>query len=337
MDKLYVLGGRQRRPGLRETTYENEWCLYEAALILEVDTNSGVVRTCVEYQSPLEVLPGNRPGAHFHSGALVGNMLYTCTTTEVLIYSVPEFKQIGYISLPCFNDLHHVTPSSDGNLLVVSTGLDMVVKITPRGEIVGEWSVLDETLWVRFSQSIDYRKENTKPHVSHPNFAFELDNEVWTTRYYQRDAISLNGSKRRIEFGGEGNHDGFLYGEWILFTAVDGKVVIVNRRNLQTEQIIDLRQIQDLRRRQDGGQPMVPAWCRGLLPVDERRIWVGFTRMRKTIFRENIRWVKNILGHTVKRPTHIALFDIVEKQCLKELDLEPYGLHTVFGIFPALA
>jgi hypothetical protein len=24
----------------------------------------------------------------------------------------------------------------------------------------------------------------------------------------------------------------------------------------------------------------------------------------------------------------------VEKQCLKELDLEPYGLHTVFGIFP---
>ena len=41
MDKLYVLGGRQRKPGLKETTYENEWCMYETALILEVDTNSG--------------------------------------------------------------------------------------------------------------------------------------------------------------------------------------------------------------------------------------------------------------------------------------------------------
>jgi hypothetical protein len=331
MDKLYVLGGRQRKPGLKETTYENEWCMYETALILEVDTNSGAVRTCVEYQSPPEARPGDRPGAHFHSGALIGNTLYTCTTTEVLVYRVPDFTQTGYISLPCFNDLHHVTPTADGNLLVVSTGLDMVVKITPHGEIIGEWSVLDEGLWVRFSHSIDYRKvETTKPHVSHPNFAFELDDEVWATRYFQRDAISLNGSKRRIELAGEGPHDGFLRGEWILFTAVDGRIVIVNRRNLQTEQIVDLRQIQDIR---DGGQP--PAWCRGLLPVDERRIWVGFTRMRKTIFSENIRWVKNILGQgTVPRPTQIALFDIVEKQCLKELDLEPYGLHTVFGIFP---
>lgn len=339
MDKLYVLGGRQRRPGLKETTYDNEWAMYEAALILEVDTNSGTARTCVEYCTPLEARPGDRPGAHFHSGALVGNTLYTCTTTEVLIYRVPDFTQTGYISLPCFNDLHHVTPTADGNLLVVSTGLDMVVKVTPRGEIIGEHSVLGEELWVRFSRSIDYRKvETTKPHVAHPNFVFELDGEVWTTRYFQRDAISLNGSKKRIAVAGEGPHDGFRYGDRILFTAVDGKIVIVNRRDLETEQIINLRQIQDLKRTQDGGQPMLPAWCRGLLPVDDRRIWVGFTRMRKTIFDENIRWFKNILGQgTVKRPTHIALFDVVAKQCLKELDLEPYGLHTVFGIFPALS
>ena len=337
MDKLYVLGGRQRKPGLKETTYENEWCMYESALIVEVDTNSGATRTCVEYQSPPEARPGNRPGAHFHSGALIGNTLYTCTTTEVLIYRVPDFTQTGYVSLPCLNDVHHVTPAADENLLVVSTGLDMVVKVTPHGKIIAEYSVIEEEPWVRFSQGIDYRKvETTKPHKAHPNFAFVLDDEVWATRYFLRDAISLNGPKRRIEIAGAGPHDGFLDGERILFTAVDGKIVIVNRRNLQTEQIIDLREIQDLKRIQDGGQPMVPAWCRGLLPVDERRIWVGFTRMRKTIFSENVRWVKSFLGRgAVKRPTHIALFDIVEKRCLKELDLEPHGLHTVFGIFPA--
>jgi hypothetical protein len=339
MDKLYVLGGRQRKPGLKETTYENEWCMYEAAVILEVDTNSGVARTCVEYQSPPEARAGDRPGAHFHSGALVGNTLYTCTTTEVLIYRLPDFTQIGYVSLPCFNDLHHVTPTADGKLLVVSTGLDRVVKTTVQGEIIGEWSVVGEQLWARFSPNIDYRKvETTKPHLAHPNFVFELDDEVWATRYFKRDAVSLNGSKKRIEVAGEGPHDGFRYGERILFTAVDGRIVTVNRRNLQTEQVVDLRQLQDLKRVQDGGQPMLPAWCRGLLPIDDRHIWVGFTRMRKTIFSENIRWFKNIVGHgTIKRPTHIALFDIEEKRCLKELDLEPYGLHTVFGIFPALS
>lgn len=334
MDKLYVLGGRQRKPGLKETTSKTEWCMYEAALIVEVDTSSGAVRTCVEYQSPLEARPGDPPGAHFHCGALVDNRLYTSTTTEVLVYRVPDFTQIGYISLPCFNDVHHVTPTADGNLLVVSTGLDMVVKVTPDGEIVNQWSVLEEGTWVRFSRSVDYRKViTTKPHVSHPNFAFELDDEVWATRYYQRDAISLNGSKKRIEVPGEGPHDGFLCGERILFTAVDGRVVVVNRRTLQTEQNVDLRQIQD--RTRNGGQPLLPAWCRGLLPVDERRIWVGFTRIRQTLWTENIRWVRNVLGEgAVMRPTHIALFDIVEKRSLKEYDLEPYGLHTVFAIFP---
>jgi hypothetical protein len=38
---------------------------------------------------------------------------------------------------------------------------------------------------------------------------------------------------------------------------------------------------------------------------------------------------------TIAKPTHIALFDIVDKECIKEIDLEPYGMHTVFGIFPA--
>src|SRR6266480_265377 len=130
MSKLYVLGGRQRRPGLKEPNAATEWFLYEAALIVEVNTGSGEVQTRVEHQTPEELLPGEKPSAHFHSGTLIGDTLYTCSTTEVLIYKLPEFKRIGYISLPCFNDLHHVTPSSDGNLLIVSTGLDLVMKVS---------------------------------------------------------------------------------------------------------------------------------------------------------------------------------------------------------------
>lgn len=330
MSKLYILGGKQRRLGMEEPTERDEWCLYDTAIILELDTQSGSVRTCVEYQSPFYARAGSNSAASFHAGVLINNLLYTCTTTEVLIFRLPTFERVGYISLPCFNDLHHVTRSSDGSLLIVNTGLEMVLRVTPEGEVLNEWSVLGEDTWSRFSRHIDYRKvESTKPHRSHPNFVFELDGEIWATRFHQRDAICLTRSGKRIEIGGESPHDGLVWGDRILFTAVDGKVVIVNRHSLTVEQSVNLRHIQDR------DQQTLPAWCRGLSPVDERRIWVGFTRIRKTLFREHVRWVKSILREgTVVMPTHISLFDIVDKKCLTQFDLEPYRMNTIFAIFP---
>jgi len=329
--KLYVVGGRERRVGFKATTYQNEWSLYEAALILEVDSETGAARTCVEYQSPREARAGEQAAAHFHAGAVVGSTLYTCTSTEILIYETPEFKQVGYISLPCFNDLHHVKPLTDGNLLVVSTGLDMVVKITPQGEVVEEWSVLDEAPWTRFSRNVDYRQVvTTRPHVSHPNYVFELDGEVWVTRFYQRDAISLNGSLRHIDIAMEAPHDGLVRGQRIYFTTVDGKIILVHRDSLRIAEVINLREIQDR-----NGE-VLPAWCRGLWPEDDRKLWVGFTRIRSTRLRENLRWVKTVLHEgTVVKPTHLALFDLVERKCLKEIDLEPHGMNAIYGIYPA--
>lgn len=331
MAKLYVLGGRQRKVGIKAPSFKDEWYLYDAALILEVDTETATARIRVEYQTPREACPGDQPAGNFHSGALIGDTLYTCTNTEVLIYRTRDFKRLGYISLPCFNDLHHVTPASDGNLLVVSTGLDMVVKITPAGQMVDEWCVIDEAPWSRFSRTVDYRTVvTTRPHRSHPNFAFELEGEIWVTRFEQGDAICLNESRKRIGVDVWRPHDGLVCGERILFTGVEGKIVIVNRRTLRVDQTVDLRKIQDR------GKEVLPAWCRGLLPLDDRKVWVGFTRIRQTLLRENVRWVKTVLQEgTIAKPTHVALFDIVDKQCLKEIDLEPYGMHTVFGIFPA--
>jgi hypothetical protein len=331
MSRLYVLGGRQRKPGLEEGTFKDEWYLYEAGLILEVDTESGAARTCVEYRSPREARAGEQSAAHFHTGAVIGNTLYTCTSTEVIIYRLPEFTQISYISLPCFNDLHHVIPASDGNLLVASAGLDMVFRITPQGEVVGEWSAFEEPLWTRFSRNVDYRKVvTTRPHVSHPNFVFELDGEIWVTRFYQRDAISLNGSHRHIDIATEAPHDGLVRGDKIFFTTVDCKVVLVDRSSLRIEERVNLRLIQD----RDG--EVLPAWCRGVWPLDDRHFWVGFTRIRSTRLRENVRWVKTVLNEgTIVKPTHIALYDIVDRKCLKEIDLEPFGMNAIYGIFPA--
>jgi hypothetical protein len=326
MAGLYVLGARQRKLRVKN---QEEWNLYESALILRLDTESGEVQTCVEYKSPPEARAHENSSNVFKAGTLAGKILYTCTSTEVLIFQLPDFKQIGYVSLPCFNDVHHVTPSADGNLLVASTGLDMVVKFTPQGKVLEQWNVLNEDPWARFSRETDYRKvDSTKPHESHPNFVFELDGEVWVTRFRQRDAISLNGSGRRIDIAVQTPHDGLVSGSRVYFTTVDGRVVIANSHTLKVDQVIDLKPID--------GQEALLGWCRGLLPVDEWKIWVGFTRVRKTNLKENVLWVKSIFqeGMGVK-PTHISLYDIVEGRCLQEFDLEPHGMNIVFSIFPA--
>ncbi|HZR56037.1 MAG TPA: hypothetical protein VFA74_04120 [Terriglobales bacterium] len=326
MSGLYVLGARQRSLLVKS---EEEWNLYESALILQLDTESGRVVTCVEYKSPLEARANENSSNVFKAGTIVGDTLYACTSTEVLILKLPEFKKTGYISLPCFNDIHHVTPSSDGNLLVANTGLDMVVKFTAEGKILATWDVLDEPLWSRFSQDVDYRKvESTKPHKSHPNFVFELDGKVWVTRFRQRDAICLEDRSKRIDVAVMTPHDGLVWGDHVYFTTVDGRIVIADSRTFQIGYVADLKEI-------DGSNALL-GWCRGLLPVDENRIWVGFTRVRKTKFQENIMWVKKAFheGMGVK-PTHISLYDIHAKRCLQEFDLEPHGMNIVFSIFPS--
>jgi hypothetical protein len=327
MASLYVLGARQRKLLFK---HEEEQNLYEAALILRIDTETGESRTCVEYKSPLEACSGPNASMVFKSATIVGDTLYCCTSTEVIIFELPTFQKIGYISLPHFNDVHHVTPVSDGNLVVVSTGLDMVFKVSREGKVLNEWTVLDKPIWSRFSKDVDYRKvETTKPHESHPNFAFELDGEIWVTRFRQRDAICLSTPGGRIDIAVQTPHDGLIAGDRIYFTTVDGRIVIVNRYTKKVDRVVNLNV-------RDGEKRVLLGWCRGLLPLDDRHIWVAFTRVRKTKFVENVLWVRSIVKEGVhNRPTHLALYDLAEERCLKEVDLEPHGINLVFSIFAA--
>jgi hypothetical protein len=309
---------------------EEEWHLYESALILEIDIETGAVEVKAEYKSPEEARATGQSSNMFKSGTIAGDKLYTCTSTEVLVFDLPEFRISNYVSLPCFNDLHHVVPDADGNLLVTSTGLEMVVKITPDGSVLHQWNVLGEGLWDKFAPAIDYRKvDSTKPHRSHPNFTFELDGEIWATRFFQRDAICLTHPAKRIEIGVQAPHDGLVRGDYIYFTTVDGHIVIVGKRSLRMEELVDLKAI--------NGEKALLGWCRGLLPVDKNRFWIGFTRVRKTKFRQNVLWMRNIFRDGMgEKPTHIALYDTSAHACLQEFDLEPHGMNVIFSIFPAV-
>lgn len=320
--KILISGGR-----LRTTIFKKleEWQSCDQACLVEVDLDTLAARKVVEYVSPPEACPEELPAILFKSGSIRGNLLYACTSTEVLVYELPQYRVRHYISLPCFNDLHHVAPTSWGTLLVVSTGLDLVVEVTTDGKIVRQWGVLGQDPWVRFSPGTDYRKvATTKPHASHPNHAFELNGEVWVTRLEQRDAVCLTKPGPRIDIGVQRPHDGYLFHGKVYFTIVDGHIVIADQNTLQVERIINLNEINA-----ESGIPL--GWCRGVLPLDHNRMWIGFTRVRPTKFVENVSWIKH--GLTQKhRPSHIALYDLQQKKCLQEIETEPYGIGVIFSI-----
>lgn len=325
--QLYVTGGREKKKLFKS---DEEWTLYESGIILGIDSETGTSKICMNYVTPPDARAGSAASVAFKTGVLQDNRLHVCTSTEVLTYSLPGFRVENYISLPCFNDLHYVAPTPEGTLLVVSTGLDLVVELDPAGNILREWNVLGEDPWQRFSRDIDYRKVlSTKPHGSHPNFTFQLGRQIWVTRFLQKDAICLTEPGLRIDIGLERVHDGLVRNGKIYFTTVDGKIVLADSGSLQITEVIDLTAI-------DNSDRKVLGWCRGLLPLDEQYVWVGFSRVRNTPFKEHLLWLKNALNEgdkTIHKPTHIALYDIRGRKLVREVEVEKCGLNTVFGIY----
>jgi len=325
---LYIVGGQSKK----EAEQKDEWHRHKQGLILRVSPQSNSAEMCVEYVTPPEARPEEDPSIIFKTGALEDGKLYVCTQTEVLIYALPNFEQVGYVSLPCFNDLHHVLPTPEGNLLITVTGLDMVVEVTPQGEILREWgAIVGQDPWSRFSREVDYRRiATTKPHEAHPNHVFRVGEDIWVTRFEQRDAICLTQPDQRIDIGVQRPHDGDVHEGRIYFTTVDGHIVVANLENKQVEQIIDLNEI--------GDSDRALGWCRGLHILDEAHMIIGFSRIRPTKIRENVQWVKHRFGlseNAGKHPARIALYNVKERKLCWEQNLEEAGLNVIFSIHPA--
>lgn len=332
MTKLMITGGQRR---IADAAAARPFT-FKAAKVLELDLESGAGSVLHEYQCPPDVCADTEPNILFKAGTVVGDNLYICTETEVLTLRLPDLKQVGYVSLSCFNDVHHCTPTPDGNILVANTGLDMVVEVTPGGEVLRQWDVLGRPLWSRFSPDVDYRKvASTKPHDSHPNYVFMVDDDVWVTRCCQRDAVCLTTPDRSVplrtvEMYEEvdcGSHDGVMYEGRAYFTTVNGHVVVADPRSCQVLHDYDLNKtlLRSL------------GWCRGICLLNENLAVVGFTRLRQTSERANLGWLNGGINHLKNnylRPTRIALYDLPGRKVLREFDLEKYAMHAVFSILP---
>jgi len=345
MSFLVLVGGQQQYllPMFAE---ERSWYEYQKGIIIKVDAESCSSTTELEYVSPQEA-KAEIGSMLFKAGSIQGDRLYLCTTTEILIFCIPDMRQIGYVTHPLFNDVHHVAPTPGGNIVVANSGLDVVIEVNERGEVQRIWDAMNQTLSPsNIDKNVDYRPLNTKPHHVHPNYVFFLDDELWVTRFYQKDAVSLTHPGRRIDIAVGSPHDGVAHGDYIYFTTVNGNIVVVNRNTLKREEIIDLNAIHN------HGGPL--AWSRGI-GVDDDKIWVGFSRLRPTKLKENVDWAKRSLkwklrwllpstyrqrsgwmkrGLKKELPTRIACYDPKKKICLQEINVEQFGLSAVFSIFP---
>lgn len=317
MRKIYVIGGQQK------DRITEDWHQYEKGVILQIDLDKYELIKRTEYTSPPNVCPDKDPSIVFKAGTISKKKLYVCTETEVIIYSLPHMKQIDYISLPCFNDVHHVRPDQNGNLLVVNTGLDMVLEINSTGTILRTWNVLNQPPWDRFSPNVDYRKiSTTKPHESHPNFVFQIGNDIWATRCLQKDAICLTKPDQIINIGGSYIHDGVLAGDTLYFTKVDGQVVTVDVHTLQVKNHYYLSLFDN------HNSPL--GWCRGIKVLSNDTVIVGFTRIRPS--KNPLEDRQKFNSFDAVLPTRIACYDLKHGKLLWEHGLEQYNLNAVFSI-----
>lgn len=332
MSELYIVGGQQK--SAKDIRGKPEWHHYEAGVIARVDVETGSIRCAVKYVSPPEVCPDEDPSILFKSATLADTRLYVPTQTEVMVYALPDFERVRYVSLPCFNDVHHVLPGPDETLFVANTGLDAVVEVGADDTFSRMWNVIGEDPWERFSPDVDYRKiHSTKPHRSHPNHVTCIKDELWVTRSGQQDLFRLTGEPRSarlidrsVETTFQAVHDGHLHGDRIYFTAVRGFVIILDADSLEVIGRYDLSAIAG------GGAPL--GWCRGVEVVDQDRVVVGFSRLRPTRWEENIGWVKHRLGGGGfgLRPTRIAMFNLRDRTVEWELEMERVGLSAIFSV-----
>ena len=336
MRDLYILGGEMRPNAARKS----EWQHFKNAVVVKVDLASREAALIHEYVSPPDACP-DLPSIIFKAGTLAGDRLYACTQTEILVYRLPNFTVEHYVSLPYFNDIHHVTPSGRDTLLIAVTGLDIIVEIGLDGALVNEWDVSGGDVWTRFSRDVDYRKvPSTKPRVAHPNFVFMLGEEIWTTRCDLYDAICLADSEKRIDLSGKGFrpvefvHDGVLHDGKLYFTAVDGNVLIADPQTCAVTEVIDLRDFVD------SDYPL--GWCRGIKVIDADRVVVGFSRLRQTKLHDKVRWakaqVRRISGDEKyaeslpSLPTRISCFNLRTGEQEWELPLSDQKTDAIFSI-----
>lgn len=329
MNKLLITGGVWDEESIGDSVIGAR---FSKAILLELCLKTGKQTPLLEYKTPKKQLPPDYTNIAFLAMQKRDNELILTTRTEILFFSYPDLRLQRIVSEPCFNDNHHLYKKGD-ELYAVCTGLDMVAKYDlNKNKIVDKIPIVENGNFSKYDPSIDYRKVySTKPHKSHPNYIFEIDGEIWVTRFEQGDCVNLYNPQQSITIAeGCRIHDGYFckYNKMLYFTMVKGELIVYDWYKKSIAERINLNVL-------DGrSADSYLSWCRGVYVVGDVA-YVGFTAIRKTSD------AKNILGfadttsapHEHKgRLTRIAAYDLKKREKISEHILETSLIGGVFDI-----
>lgn len=334
--KFIISGGIGTKFSNLEAKINDQTTSHFAALEI-VDFETKEIETKVKLVTDIKYRSEEKgKDIRFNSSTLVGDTLYVSSPTQVFLYKVPEFTLIETINCEFFNDVHHLTPLTNGGIAVCSTGFDSVLLFDKERKLNKVINVLKKDPWHRFSKDIDLRLiANTKPHESHPNYVFELSGELWATRFHQKDAVCLSDHSKKFDIGIERVHDGIQYDNEIYFSCVNGYISVFNVNTFKKTKTINLNELYR-KKLNNGADKEIPlGWCRSIAKVDQH-LYVGFSKLRSTKLEDNIRWIGSLLlnKEAPLMPTRIVKINLENLEIEDELIL-PFGhLDTIFSIIP---
>jgi hypothetical protein len=322
--KLLISGARERSNGFKL----GDGKYYEKAVLLQLDLSSGEFVEVLSKTEGGPHYPQKHPNLQFTSGCIDNDILWLPTDTEIYKYQLPDFRQVGLISHPHFQNLHSVHKFGE-TLVATSTGLDCVILMNAdSGEIIDILNAEGKPPWHRFSQQIDYRLvHSTRPHHCHPNFVFPLDGSLWVTRCTQEDAVDLYNTDNRINISMDDEiavHDGVLWRDKIAFTRVDSMIALFD---VDTKQF--LRNISPFASRETTPR----GWCRGLF-IDEDILYFGISKVRETRIKDRLKYMVGIdreFDHTTG--AQIAAYDVSSDK-IRTYSPAADLIDAVYGILP---
>jgi hypothetical protein len=313
----------------RKDNKEGEGHRYGKAVLQIVDWETKALKKEITYE-PARMHIGSGLSRQYKGGCLYRGRFYVVTNTEVLVYDTNDWSLQAVVSLKNFNDLHGVHVDDD-HIYVCNTGLEIVQVFDHDFRLIDEINMATTPTYDRFDQAADYRMiATTKPHETHINHIFCLDDEKWVTRGLLTDAIKLHDAKERFDLQQVGRgpndrvicHDGIVRDERIYFTTVNGHIVAFD--------IHSRKQILDIDAREVVGQAGYGlGWVRGL-EVIGNRAFLGTTKIRSSTFKEYTRWI--VYGEERKMPSSILEIDMDQLTVRDVYQLENYEGHAIYSI-----
>lgn len=315
--EILLFGGRnhpnpQGRP-------ESEW--FEQAVMLKLRDGRIVGR--VEYSGPEDQQINVNPC--FRAATIVGQHAWTCTGTEILKIDLERMAISERHTHRLFNDCHHIAVVGD-HYFVASTGTDSVIELDASFQLVRRYPIAGDEVLSRYGAESDFRKiRNTKPHSAHPNFVQGWADDVWVTNF-QYGRVEALKSQRRHVLSEHRVHDGAPAFDRIWFTAVNGTVIRLDPRDGKLDSV----ELAPMTRTDRS-----LGWCRGIAPLGAEDVLVGFSKLRETKARENLKWLGNKLlkqNFVISLPTRVARYDLARGVETWRFDLDEHGMDAVFSI-----